>query len=126
MSEELDTIQIKYGKHQKSLNGIIKAIEFENDGYYIVYLPSLKISSYGKTREEANQMMKEVVIKDFCETLMAQKEKKVLADLHALGFKKRSFFEKELSKSAHVDKEGILRDFDLAETTQFKESMLTV
>lgn len=126
MSEELDTIQIKYGKNHKALNGTIKAIEFENDGYHIVYLPSLKISSYGKSKEEAEEMMREVVIKDFCETLMEQKLSKVLADLHSLGFKKRGFFEIEMSKSAHVDKEGILKDFDLAENTQFNESMLTV
>ena len=126
MSEELDTIQIQYGKNHKTLNGLIKAIEFENDGYHIVYLPSLKISSYGKSKEEAEEMMKEVVIKDFCETLMDQKLSKVLADLHSLGFKKRGFFETEMSKSAHVDKEGILKDFDLAENTQFNESMLTV
>jgi len=31
-----------------------------------------------------------------------------------------------MSKSAHVDKEGILKDFNLAENTQFKESMLAV
>ena len=126
MSKELDTIQIQYGKNEKSLNGLFKAIEFENDGFVVIYLPSLKISAYGKSREEADLMMKEVVIKDFCETLMAQKLDKILADLHALGFKKRGFFKTEMSKSAHVDKEGILRDFDLAENTQFKESMLAV
>lgn len=126
MSEELDTIQIQYGKNQKSLNGKVKAIEFKNDGYYVVYLPSLKISSYGKTSKEAEAMMRDIVIKDFCETLMEQKLNKVLADLHSLGFQKRGFFETEMAKSAHVDKEGILKDFHLAENTQFKETMLTV
>lgn len=126
MSEELDTIQIQYGKTVKALTGTLKAVGFENDGYHLIYIPSLKISSYGKTREAADKMMKEIVIKDFCETLMEQKLNKVLSDLHKLGFKKRGFFETEMSKSAHVDKAGILRDFDLAEDTKFEEKMIPV
>jgi len=71
MSKKLDTIQIQYGKNEKSLNGFFKVIEFENDGFVVIYLPSLKISAYGQSREEADLVMREVVIKDFCETLKA-------------------------------------------------------
>lgn len=126
MSVDRDRIQIKYNDHHKSFHGEFNSVEFENDGYTILYIPSLRLSAYGKSFEEADAMMRDVVVQDFCETLMEQKLSKILSDLKALGFNQSPFFKTELSKSAHIDKEGLLKDFDLSEDTKFSERVLTV
>lgn len=126
MSEKSEHLNIQHSKNHKSIKGQVKSIDFQNDGYFIVYIPSLKLSSYGSNLAEANKMMGDIVLPDFCETLISQPIDKVLAEFKSLGWSQNAFFKKQLSKSAHVDVEGILRDFELSEDTKINERLVEV
>jgi len=126
MSESSEYLKLYRSKKRKSARAQVNTIEFMNDGYYIVYVPSLNISAYGNNHDEAHSMLKNVVFPDFFETLMECKEGEILKELTALGWEKSPFFKMELSKTAHIDKEGILRDFNLSEETQLTEGLVTV
>ncbi|MFC4213479.1 hypothetical protein ACFOWA_19960 [Pedobacter lithocola] len=126
MLEPKEYLNIQHSKQHKSIRGEVKSIDFQNDGFFIVYIPSLKLSAYGKSLNEAKEMMAKITIPDFCESLMDLPIEKVLIELKSLGWNSNSFFKKELSKSAHVDVEGILREFDLPKETKINESTLSV
>lgn len=123
-NQEKETLHLHLGKHKKHIEGHVKSVEFINDGRYVIYFPSLGVSSYGEDKEEAIKMMK-VVIDDYCQNLMELTKEQILQHFKKLGWHKHVFFT-ELSKSAHVDREGILRDFELAEDTQLTENFVTV
>jgi hypothetical protein len=119
-------IKIIHTKEHKKFSAKLNSIDLMDGDFYINYIPSLKLSSYGSNAEEAIRMMTEVVIPDFCETLMDQNKEKVLNDLRGFGWTQSPFFKAELCKSAHIDKEGILKDFDLSENTELKERVLSI
>jgi len=126
MSETGEYLNIQHSKQHKFIKGEVKSIDFQNDGHHIVYIPSLKLSAYGPSLRDAIKMMTDIVIPDFCETLMSQPIATVLAELKSYGWGQHKFFPKQLSKTAHVDVEGILRDFDLPKETKINESVYTV
>ena len=119
-------LTIQYNSKMKSLKGQVSSIDFQNDGYHIVYIPSLKLSAYGHNLQEAIKMMTDVVLPDFCETLMAQPFVKVISEFKSLGWNQNVFFKKEISKDSYIDKEGILRQFDLSKDTKINESLISV
>lgn len=100
--------------------------EFEDNGFFIVYNKSLELSAYGKTPEEAKKMFIDVVYPDFCENLAKLPETEIYKELKRLGWTHSAFLEKELSNVACVDKEGILRDFNLVEGVTIKDQYVTV
>ncbi|NGM63509.1 hypothetical protein G5B30_16490 [Sphingobacterium sp. SGG-5] len=109
------------------IKGNVTAVSFMDGDFHILYIPSLNLSSYGNTFEEAKQMMEEVVVKDFCVNVLKNKNKGyVISELKKLGWTKSPFFEKDLSKSAYIDKEGILREFELPENTPIREENVQI
>ncbi|WP_313419382.1 hypothetical protein [Sphingobacterium multivorum] len=111
---------LKLGNH--SITGEVRAVSFKEGDHFILYIPSLNLSSYGNSFEEAKKMLKDVVIKDFCLSVINNKNKAfVISELKKLGWTRSQFFTKDLSKTAFIDKEGILREFELPEDTVIKE-----
>ena len=104
--KDKDTIRIKDGK----LNISVLVHSGKQGDFYISYCPSLNISGYGKTIEDAEDFL-EVEMRVFCEDLfeMASDERENF--LLSLGFKKEKFKNKNFSK-AYVDEDGKLRDFE--------------
>lgn len=125
-STKQEFIKITHTKEYRKFRAELNCIELMDGDFFISYIPSLKLSAYGSTSEEAIKMMTEVVIPDFCETLMEQDKEKVLDDLKNFGFTQSPFFTSELCKSAHIDKEGILKDFNLSEDVEIKERILSI
>lgn len=116
---------LKIGNH--SIKGDVKAVSFMDGDYHILYVPSLNLSSYGKTFEEAQRMLQDVVIKDFCLSVIKAKDKNlIISELIKLGWNKSAIFQKDLSKSAYIDKEGILREFELPTNTVIKEENVAI
>ncbi|MET4083445.1 hypothetical protein ABIB40_003417 [Pedobacter sp. UYP30] len=126
MSEKQEYLNIQHSKQHRSVKGEVTGIDFQNDGFYIVYIPSLKLSAYGNSPEDAKDMMVKIIIPEFCESLMKLSISEALSELKNMGWNSNTFFRKELSKSAHVDIEGILREFDLPKDTKVNESVLKV
>ena len=65
--------------------------EFKDGEFHMILLPSLNLSAYGDTEEEAEHMMTGIIIPEF--------------------------FKHQLTGTSHVDKDGILKDFNLSEET---------
>ncbi|HXI01052.1 MAG TPA: hypothetical protein VNI52_12355 [Sphingobacteriaceae bacterium] len=124
MKEIKETLKINY--KQKRGKGIFRLMGFEDHGHHIVYIPSLNLSAYGATPEEAQAMMGDVVLEDFFETLFEQPENSIFDHLRKLGWQKSPLYPKELSNNAHVDRNGILNDFNLSTETKITETLVEV
>jgi|GEM_PF-1261993 len=124
MKEIEETLSISY-THKRG-KGILRLVEFQDNGHYIVYVPSLNLSAYGNTFDEAFQMMSDVVIEDFFENLLERPEKIVYDHLSNLGWHKSSTDSQGLSNSVHVDTEGILKNFNLSADTKIRETLVEV
>ncbi len=125
MSKE-SFLKINRTRQSQSIKGQVHAVDFKQDGHYIIYIPSLGLSAYGDDVMQARKMMSEHIIPDFCETLLEQPLSKIIHELKDLGWNSSQFFKTELSITAHIDKEGILKDFDLPKNTVMHESLLAV
>jgi hypothetical protein len=121
MTQENEFIKINYRK--KLIEGNLLAHSFESDGLQFVYVPSLNISGYGSNQEEAQEMVN-ICIKDFIETLFSVNESIAIEEIKKLGWKKHKFFNKY--QAPFVDKDGILREFNLSKETRIETSNLTV
>jgi len=126
MSASREFIKLSRNKREQKGHAQLNSIEFVNDGYYIIYLPSLNLSAYGKNHAEALYMMDKVVMPDFFKNLLDLSDREIIEELSKFGWEKSQFFKLELSKAAHIDKEGILRDFELSEDTLLTEGLVTV
>lgn len=124
MREIKENLKIDY-KHKRG-KGVFRILEFEDHGHHIVYIPSLKLSSYGNTAEEAQKMMGDVVLEDFFENLFEQSENVIFDYLKNLGWSKSSIYPKELSNDVHIDTDGILKNFNLSSNTKVTEKLVEV
>lgn len=126
LNQKQDWIKISYNQKVREIEGTLNSLEFIDNNSYIIFIPTLNLSSYGNNQEEAIYMMREIVIKDFCETIMAQPVEKVISDLKELGWNQSPFFKKELSRTSYISKKGILKELNLDANTEVKESIITV
>lgn len=78
--------------------------------YFLCYCPTLNISGYGKTEDEAEEFIK-IEMGLFCEDVLAMTSEERENYLLSLGFKKERFRTKNFSK-VYVDENGRLQDFD--------------
>ncbi len=104
----------------------LHAVIFKDGDSHIIYIPSLNLSSYGDTLEESQAMMKGVVIPDFLETLFETSESAAMEELQNLGWQRNTMLKKKFSSEAYIDKNGILKDFNLEKDTQIQETTLEV
>ena len=104
--EKPDRFRIKGNEIRFTLNSIMG----KQDDFLIIYIPSLNISGYGKTRDEAEELI-QAEIKVFCEDVMKMSTKERNAYLSSIGFKASKFQTKNYAKS-YVDVDGKLQDFD--------------
>jgi len=120
MKEEFIKVDYKKG----TFHGTLRNMVFMNEGFYINYIPSLNISGYGDTPIEAEDMAIES-LQDFFESLAKSDIQAGLKELEKLGWKKNFFFKKRLSPT-YVNKAGILKEFNLPEETEIRETEITV
>jgi predicted adenine nucleotide alpha hydrolase (AANH) superfamily ATPase len=119
-----ETEFIKFDFKKKSVEGNLLAHSFESDGYRFVYVPSLNISGYGNSQEEAQEMVN-ISIRDFLETLFSAGESKAYDEIKKLGWRKQKYSAKKYT-APFVDKDGILREFNLSKETRIETSSLAV
>lgn len=110
------------GRH---IAGTLNVDTFKDGDFYISYVDAFNLTGYGDTQEEANELLNEV-LKDFCEGLFTLTEAQVVKALSGFGWKRSAIFKKEFAKDVHVDKEGILRNFNLPAETKVESHLVTV
>ena len=126
MIEKKEFLRIQIKEDEKSVRGVLHSVEFEDHGHYVIFVPSLNLSAYGDNKMEAHNMLK-AVVDDFCETLTELPKKEMLAELSKFGWQQSKLFKKQFEKAdSYIDKEGILKEFDLAEDTKIREEYVTV
>jgi hypothetical protein len=103
---------------QRKAKGHVKLAVFQDGEWFVAYSPTFKLSGYGISESEAVKMFFSDVLSDFLQSLYDLPEGKGVVELKKLGFVKKPYFKTQYLSKAHIDKEGILRDFDLpVETT---------
>lgn len=94
----------------------------KSDGYIIFYVPSLKVTGYGNSDEEAIKSLK-VGLDAFCEDVYDMKPKERKDYLVELGWNQHRRKNKKFLY-AYIDKEGILQNFDTPK--EVKEEMMEI
>jgi len=118
---------LKINYKGKSAKVLLRLIGLEDHEYKICYIPSLELSSYGNTFDEAKKMMNEV-LHDFFECLFKLPEYEVVKELNKYGWKRKSnILKKEFENtSPFIDKDGILNNFNLPKETKIKEEFISL
>lgn len=96
--------------HHKKINIGGVQISGKEDGYYVIIMPSFRLSGYGITEEEAKKSF-EHNFKVFCEDLISLSRHEMENELSTLGFKKEILKNKNFSK-VYIDVNGILKNFE--------------
>lgn len=120
---EQDTIQISFSS--KKVKGNFRIYYFMDNEHYIAYMPSLQLTGYGASRNEAVDMLFDIVLDDFCENMLELPMEKANNLLASLGWKRNKLFHKRFSTSSYVDKEGVLKNFNLPLETKIESEVLT-
>lgn len=115
---------LKVNIKQREARGRFKLIEFQDIGHFVTLIPSLNLSAYGDTKADSRKMMGDIVLKDYFDHLMALTESRIFEELKNLGWDRSPFYKEELSKDVHIDREGILKNFNLSETTILEETLI--
>lgn len=122
----MDKEQIKIDFRKKIAKANLKAVSFKDGGQFIVYIPSLNLSAYGDTQEEAKTMLFDIVLDDFFETLMEAPLDSAKKELFKYGWEQSAILKKQFSSSIFIDRQGILKNFNLSEDTTFQEEMVSI
>ena len=122
-NNEPDALQISFGI--KKVKGHFLVYYFMDHHHHIAYMPSLQLTGYGDSRKEAVDMLFDTVLDDFCENLLELSSDKAGELLVTLGWKRHKIFHKKFSTTVYIDKEGVLRNFNLPLETRIESQVLT-
>lgn len=123
MDSEQDSLQISFSS--KKVKGSFRVYYFMDHDHFIAYMPSLQLTGYGDNRKEAVDMLFDVVLDDFRENMLELPIEKANTLLISLGWKRNKLFHKKFSTTSFVDKEGVLRNFNLPLETKIESEVLT-
>jgi hypothetical protein len=93
-----------------TIHGKLAAFSGVQGEFVVAVIPSLNVSGYGRTEEEAAESLKEN-LDTFCEDLFALPEADRYAALKDLGWERNPYFKNQMSNSL-VDEDGVLKNFD--------------
>jgi len=110
-------------KSKKSVKAIFRSYDLKEGKTFITYIPSLEASGYGSTKEEANNMIREV-IEDFFDNLFKLKTDQMEVELRKLGWQQDKMFNKRFENTSYVGEDGILKNFNLPENTEIEMKMM--
>ncbi|MGV6946353.1 hypothetical protein [Sphingobacterium kyonggiense] len=123
----MNDLNKEYIKVDKGIiKGFFKVFFFRENGSFLFYVPSLNLSSYGDSVIEAEDMMKNIVIPDYCRNLMSLPKSTIFHELKQLGWQRSKFFQNDLTKELLVNKQDILKEFDLSDDTIIEEKQFTI
>tara|TARA_R110000868_G_scaffold355726_1_gene617287 strand:+ start:3740 stop:4105 length:366 start_codon:yes stop_codon:yes gene_type:complete len=116
---------IKIDIKSKRLTATLKGIGFKEGEYFIIYIPSLNVSGYGVTEQEANELVK-ITLENFSEELFKMNENKIFEQLKSLGWQKNRIFNKRMSNLSETTFEDIIKEFNLPKETKLQEMPIAV
>lgn len=95
MSTYYETLKVKKSKGATTLNCKVVGFSFldKESKMHVMYIPSLDISGYGDTIEEADSMANEC-LKEYCDQLVKLSLKEITSEMIRLGWSKDKFHTK--------------------------------
>ncbi len=123
-TRKLDTLNLNFNK--SIAKGTFLLHIFEDHGHFVGYMPSLNLTAYGDSPNEAGERLLKEVCDDYFRNLMALGRDGAERELAKLGWKKRPLFGKQFTSDCYVDKEGVLKNFNLPEETKVDTKVVTV
>ena len=115
---------LKLDLKKKDAHAGCRSLIFRAGGQYVVFLPSLNLTSYGETEQEAVEML-QVVLKDYFDNLLMLPEQQVMKELKQYGWVRKPFLAKQLRNTQFLDVETIKHNFELPAETQIREEYMT-
>lgn len=119
----MNSLNIDFKK--KLIKGTLSTKLFKSGDFWIAYVPSLDISSYAETPEEAQKFLFDIYLTDYFDAIMDNPTDGVI-ELEEMGWKRNSILKKQFVSESYVDKNGFLKDFDLPEDTEVIDREITV
>ena len=124
-TDNKEILKINFSSKHKHARAVLRVVNFKDGDFEIAYIPSLNLSGYGVTEDEAMRMLNEVVVKDYLFSLIALPEAKILAELREYGWQRRPYLPKQLQNTQFLSIEKIKENFNLPAETQFHEQFVT-
>jgi len=116
VSQQPDTFQMDLKKRRAKCR--LWVMYFMDHGQHVAYIPSFQVTGYGDSQDEAMHMVFDDVLSDVFEHLVEMTPDHIAKELAKYGWKHDKVFKKNYSKAAYVDKDGILKDFNLPKDTE--------
>jgi len=110
-------------RSKRHIDANLRVFHLKDGDFFIEYVPALNASSYGKTQEEAIKMIGEVT-DDYFESLVDADEPQMNQELKIHGWTQRMYRKKNWENTTYVDKNGVLKNFNLPEDTHIEEEIL--
>lgn len=119
---QAEIIKIDY-KHKSAKAGVW-VYNFKSEEHFIAYIPSLNLTGYGPSEEEAVQMLFEHVMPDLFDNLLSLPEYEISAELGKYGWKRGLFHRKQFKTKSYIDIDGVLKNFDLPVETKISREFV--
>jgi hypothetical protein len=84
------------------------------------------LSAYGDTCEEVTDRLFKEVLDDFFENLLALSPEQANQELEKLGWFRSKLFKRQFKSNSFVDRNGVLKNFNLPEETKVETTVVTV
>lgn len=101
---------------------------FIDSGHHVAYIPSLKLSGYATSKDDAIKMLFEDVVDDMFENLFELDESTITNELGKYGWHKAKGIpnKKFYNDRPFVSPTGILENFNLPQNTDIQVKMMEV
>ena len=118
MSQKEEFLKVDYRSREVKMG--IWVFGFKDNDSHIAFVPSLNLTAYGATEKEAFDMLFEDVIQDFMKNILDIQESDVTKELNKYGWQRSRYFKKKFYNTPFIDKQGILKNFNLPDETPVK------
>ncbi len=118
------TATLVINKSKGKIKATFRVFHILDGNFKVAYIPALNLSGYGKSDENAYDMLKEV-LSDYFGSLVSLRKDQLLSELGKYGWT-AGFFAKQFTNNTYVDKDGVLKNFELPKDTPIVEKILEV
>lgn len=118
-------MKLDLARAHKKAKAKLRLLLFMIEGNYILYIPSLNLTAYGNTEDEAKKML-DVVIEDYFSHLSQLSDQEVLQEIKQYGWVRKPYLAKQLRNIQFVEEKTIKEDFELPAETIIREQFVSV
>lgn len=121
MTEKRDFMKFDFDKKTARLGASV--FTFRDGDHIIAYIPSLNLSGYGPTKEEAYDMLLVDVADDFFENLLALDQSDIIAELTDSGWTRNSIVDTEFN-APYIDAQELIERLDMPKEKQVTQEYM--